>query len=32
VAFGANVVVRGAVTVEHDGELQRRIEDATVLE
>jgi UTP--glucose-1-phosphate uridylyltransferase len=32
VAFGAGVVVRGAVTVEHDGDGQLRIEDGTVLE
>ena len=32
VAFGADVVVRGEVTVEHDGDGQRRIEDGTVLE
>jgi UTP--glucose-1-phosphate uridylyltransferase len=32
VAFGADVVVRGDVTVEHDGDGQRRIEDGTVLE
>jgi UTP--glucose-1-phosphate uridylyltransferase len=32
VLFGANVVVRGAVTVEHDGDGQLRIEDGTVLE
>jgi UTP--glucose-1-phosphate uridylyltransferase len=32
VRFGADVVVRGAVTVEHDGEGQLRIEDGTVLE
>ncbi|MDP1850735.1 MAG: UTP--glucose-1-phosphate uridylyltransferase [Solirubrobacteraceae bacterium] len=32
VAFGAGVVVRGEVTVEHDGDGQRRIEDGTVLE
>ena len=31
VAFGAGVVVRGAVTVEHDGDGQRRIEDGAVL-
>ena len=32
VAFGADVVVRGEVTVEHDGDGQRRIDDGTVLE
>jgi UTP--glucose-1-phosphate uridylyltransferase len=32
VAFGAGVVVRGEVTVEHDGEGQRRIAEGTVLE
>ncbi|MBW3653315.1 MAG: UTP--glucose-1-phosphate uridylyltransferase [Actinobacteria bacterium] len=32
VCFGADVVVRGAVTVEHDGDGQRRIEDGTLLE
>ncbi|HWC26335.1 MAG TPA: UTP--glucose-1-phosphate uridylyltransferase [Solirubrobacteraceae bacterium] len=32
VAFGAGVVVRGAVTVEHDGDGQRRIEDGALLE
>jgi len=32
VAFGANVVVRGTVDVEHGGEEQRLIEDGTVLE
>ncbi|MDX6683239.1 MAG: UTP--glucose-phosphate uridylyltransferase, partial [Solirubrobacteraceae bacterium] len=32
VAFGAGVVVRGAVEVEHEGEGQRRIADGTVLE
>jgi UTP--glucose-1-phosphate uridylyltransferase len=32
VAFGADVVVRGEVTVEHRGDEQRRIEDGTVLE
>jgi UTP--glucose-1-phosphate uridylyltransferase len=32
VVFGADVVVRGAVTVEHGGEGQLRIEDGTVLE
>src|SRR3954471_20041826 len=32
VLFGAKVVVRGAVTVEHDGNGQLRIEDGTVLE
>jgi UTP--glucose-1-phosphate uridylyltransferase len=32
VAFGAGVVVRGAVSVEHDGEGRLRIEDGTVLE
>ena len=32
VAFGAGVVVRGAVTVEHRGDGQRRIDDGTVLE
>ena len=31
VAFGAGVVVRGAATVEHDGDGQRRIADGTVL-
>ncbi len=32
VEFGAGVVVRGAVTVEHDGEDRRRIEDGARLE
>ena len=32
VAFGAGVVVRGAATVEHDGDGQRRIADGAVLE
>ena len=32
VAFGAGVVVRGAVTVEHRGDGQRRVDDGTVLE
>jgi UTP--glucose-1-phosphate uridylyltransferase len=32
VAFGADVVVRGEVTVEHRGDAQRRIDDGTVLE
>src|SRR3954463_3093237 len=32
VLFGAEVVVRGDVTVEHDGDDQLRIEDGTVLE
>jgi UTP--glucose-1-phosphate uridylyltransferase len=32
VEFGADVVVRGAVTVEHDGDGQLRIDDGTVLE
>jgi UTP--glucose-1-phosphate uridylyltransferase len=32
VAFGAGVVVRGAVTVEHDGDGQRRIDDGTLLD
>ena len=32
VAFGAGVVVRGDVAIEHDGEGQRRIEDGAVLE
>jgi UTP--glucose-1-phosphate uridylyltransferase len=32
VAFGADVVVRGEVEVEHAGEGQRRIPDGTVLE
>jgi UTP--glucose-1-phosphate uridylyltransferase len=32
VAFGRGVVVRGSVTVEHDGDGQLRIEDGTVLE
>jgi UTP--glucose-1-phosphate uridylyltransferase len=31
VAFGAGVVVRGAVTVEQDGDGQQRIDDGTVL-
>ena len=31
VAFGADVVVRGAVTIEHAGDGQRRIADGTVL-
>ncbi len=32
VRFGAGVVVRGAVTVEHDGDGQRLIEDGALLE
>jgi UTP--glucose-1-phosphate uridylyltransferase len=32
VVFGADVVVRGAVTIEHAGDGQRRIEDGTVLD
>ena len=32
VAFGAGVVVRGAVTIEHSGDGQQRIEDGAVLE
>jgi UTP--glucose-1-phosphate uridylyltransferase len=32
VRFGADVVVRGAVTIEHDGDGRREIEDGTVLE
>jgi UTP--glucose-1-phosphate uridylyltransferase len=32
VEFGADVVVRGAVTVEHDGDGRLRIEDGTILE
>ncbi len=32
VAFGADVVVRGAVTVEHDGDGQRVVAEGTVLE
>jgi UTP--glucose-1-phosphate uridylyltransferase len=32
VAFGADVVVRGTVTIEHDGEDQLRIEDGAALE
>jgi UTP--glucose-1-phosphate uridylyltransferase len=32
VEFGADVTVRGAVTVEHDGDGRMRIEDGTVLE
>ena len=32
VAFGADVVVRGAVTIEHTGDGQRHIEDGAVLE
>jgi UTP--glucose-1-phosphate uridylyltransferase len=32
VVFGAGVVVRGSVTVEHDGPDQLRIEDGAVLE
>jgi UTP--glucose-1-phosphate uridylyltransferase len=32
VAFGAGVVVRGTVSVEHDGEGRLHIEDGTVLE
>jgi UTP--glucose-1-phosphate uridylyltransferase len=32
VAFGASVVVRGAVAIEHDGDDQLRIEDGAVLE
>jgi UTP--glucose-1-phosphate uridylyltransferase len=31
VAFGAGVVVRGAVTVEHGGDGQQRIDDGTLL-
>jgi UTP--glucose-1-phosphate uridylyltransferase len=31
VAFGADVVVRGAVTVEHDGDGQQRIDDGALL-
>jgi UTP--glucose-1-phosphate uridylyltransferase len=31
VAFGADVVVRGAVTVEHDGDGQRRLDDGALL-
>ena len=31
VAFGAGVVVRGAVTVEHDGDGQQRIDDGALL-
>ena len=31
VAFGADVVVRGSVTIEHAGDGQRRIADGTVL-
>ena len=32
VLFGANVVIRGAVSIEHSGDGQLRIEDGTVLE
>jgi UTP--glucose-1-phosphate uridylyltransferase len=32
VVFGANVVVRGAVDVEHDGDGQRTVDDGAVLE
>ena len=32
VEFGADVVVRGAVTVEHDGDGRMRIEDGTILQ
>ena len=32
VCFGADVVVRGAVTVEHDGDGQQKIEDGALLE
>ena len=32
VAFGAGVVVRGDVTIEHDGDGQRVVEDGAVLE
>lgn len=32
VGFGADVVVRGAVTVEHDGDGRRQIADRTLLE
>src|SRR3954469_12066350 len=32
VAFGADVVVRGSVTIEHAGDGQRRIDDGEVLE
>jgi len=32
VAFGAAVVVRGVVEIEHDGDAQRRIDDGSVLE
>ena len=32
VLFGADVVVRGAVTIEHSGEGQLRIADGDVLE
>jgi len=32
VVFGANVVVRGAAAVEHDGDGQRTVEDGAVLE
>jgi UTP--glucose-1-phosphate uridylyltransferase len=32
VAFGRDVVVRGSVTIEHEGEEQLRIEDGTLLE
>jgi UTP--glucose-1-phosphate uridylyltransferase len=32
VLFGAGVVVRGAVTIEHSGDGQLRIEDGAVLE
>jgi UTP--glucose-1-phosphate uridylyltransferase len=32
VVFGANVVVRGDVAVEHDGDGQRTVQDGTVLE
>ncbi|HEV2784888.1 MAG TPA: UTP--glucose-1-phosphate uridylyltransferase [Solirubrobacteraceae bacterium] len=32
VTFGADVVVRGTVAIEHDGDGQKRIENGTVLE
>src|SRR3954454_760154 len=32
VEFGADVVVRGAVTIDHDGDGRLRIEDGTILE
>ncbi|HWI06980.1 MAG TPA: UTP--glucose-1-phosphate uridylyltransferase [Solirubrobacteraceae bacterium] len=32
IAFGAGVVVRGSVAIEHDGDGQKRIEDGALLE